>query len=334
MADGFEIAERIEMPADSDTVEAAVRGTGIALAGFGASFARFRPDVLLLVGDRFELFSAACAALSFRVPIGHVSGGDITEGAIDNQVRFALTKMSHLHFVAMEQHARRLLQMGEELWRVHVTGDPALDTIREMHLLDHEALTAELGSVLRPPIVMVTYHPTTLGSLEAKDEIRGVLAALERVEGTLIFTYPNADPGADAIIDEVENFVKRRATAHLFPNMGQHRYYSLMARADLLLGNSSSGLWEAATFRLPVINVGDRQRGRICPINVISVPVNAVEILGAIRQALDRGFRNSLEQLTNPYGDGYATPRIINILKTVEFGPRLLQKRFLELPVP
>jgi len=329
-ADGFVPAERIEMPLDSDSVEAGVRAVGVALAGFSQSFERFRPDLLLFVGDRFELFSAACAGLYFKIPMAHVSGGDVTEGAIDNQVRFALTKMSHLHFVAMEAHARRIIRAGEEPWRVFVTGDPALDSVGTVERLDRAGLSAELGLELRPPVAVVSYHPTSLGSVSPGEEIRRVLGALESFEGTMLFTYPSADANSDVILREIQRFVQPRPRARLFASLGQRRFYSLLALADLILGNSSSGLWEAPSFGLPAVNVGDRQRGRTAARNVIQAPPDTALIRAALDRALDPEFRNSLRGLVNPYGDGHAAPRILQALKSVDLGPRLLQKPFHE----
>ena len=329
--DGFEISDRVEMLLSSDTPEGIAKSIGVGTIGFAQSFARFQPDILLILGDRFELLSAASAALPFRIPIAHAFGGDITEGAIDNQIRHAITKMSHIHFVAMQSHAERLIQMGEEPWRVVVTGDPALDLLHQMKCLSREALSDDLGLKLTPPVLVVTFHPATLGSTNVLEEINSLLAALDRVQGTFILTYPNADAQNRTIVKRMREFVASRPEASLLFSLGQLKYYSLLAQADLMVGNSSSGIWESPSFRLPAVNIGDRQGGRTQAGNVINVGADADAIYKAIQGGLNPAFRASLHHLRNPYGDGQATPRIIDTLKRIELGPHLLRKRFVDL---
>jgi GDP/UDP-N,N'-diacetylbacillosamine 2-epimerase (hydrolysing) len=334
-ADGFEIADRVEMLVSSDTAHGAAASLGLGTIGFAGSLDRFRPDVLLLIGDRLELLSAACASLPFNVPLAHVSGGDITEGAIDNQIRHAISKLSHLHFVAMKEHADRLIQMGEEPWRVFVTGDPALDLISQMQFEDRKTLAASLGLDLTPPVIAVTYHPTTLGSSTAKDEVESLVRALKDVDATLVIGCPNADPGNQVIAGTLRKFAGSKPRAGFFTNLGQQKYYSLLALADCMVGNSSSGIWEAPSFQLPVVNVGDRQAGRLRAGNVIDVAVEPDAIVRGLRQALSPEFRESLRNVTNPYGDGQSAQRIVNALRAIEPGPptrqKLLRKRFIDL---
>jgi GDP/UDP-N,N'-diacetylbacillosamine 2-epimerase (hydrolysing) len=330
-SDGFAIDDRIEMLLSSDTPEGLAKSLGLGTIGFAQSFTRYKPDLLVMVGDRTELLSVASTALLYRIPLAHISGGDVTEGAIDNQVRHAISKLSHLHFVAMPAHAERLLQMGEEPWRVHVTGDPALDLLRDIRFLSRGELEDELGLKLTPPLVLVTYHPTTLGTSSASQEIDGLLSALARIEGTLVCTYPNADAEGRDIVAKLNAFVARQPAAALYHNLGQTRYYSLLRQADLMVGNSSSGIWEAPSFRLAVVNVGDRQRGRLRAGNVIDVPPDADAIYDGIRRALEPSFRAALQDLSNPYGDGYASQRIVHVLKATQIGPALLQKKFVDL---
>ena len=329
-ADGFEITDRIEMLVASDTPQAIAKSFGLGVIGFADSLTRFRPDIVLIVGDRFEMLSVACAALPLGIPIAHVSGGDVTEGAIDNQVRHAITKMSHIHFVNMEAHAKRLVQMGEEPSRVVVSGDPALDLVHQMKFLTKQELSECLGLELTSPILMISFHPTTLGSAEFGQEVESLLGALSRIQATLVMTYPNADSGNRTIIEHMQEFAAKRPNAHLFTNLGQEKYYSLLAQADLMVGNSSSGCYEAPEFRLPVVNVGDRQRGRLRAANVIDVCADADAIQDAIKRGLDPSFRASLQHLKNPYGDGGASPRIVDTLKRIELGTQLLQKPFVD----
>jgi UDP-hydrolysing UDP-N-acetyl-D-glucosamine 2-epimerase len=319
--------------AADDSPQATATSMGLAVVGFANSLARFHPDIILVVGDRFELLAVTCAALPLGIPIAHVSGGDVTVAAIDNQVRHAITKMSHIHFPDMESHGERLIQMGEEPSRVVVTGDPAIDLIHQMKFLTRPELSEQLGIQLTSPILLVTFHPTTVGSLNVEQEVSNLLLALSRVHGTFIFTYPNADSHNRVIIERITEFVASRSRAGFFPNLGQLKYYSLLAEADLMVGNSSSGIFEAPSFRLPVVNVGERQRGRLREKNVIDVEAEADAIFDGIRGGLEPSFRASLRDLQNPYGDGKASPRIVNTLKRIELGIPLLQKPFVDLVV-
>ncbi|OGV74957.1 MAG: UDP-N-acetyl-D-glucosamine 2-epimerase, UDP-hydrolysing [Lentisphaerae bacterium RIFOXYB12_FULL_65_16] len=326
-ADGFPIADRIEMLVASDTASGTVKSVGLGLLGLADSLTRLQPEILLMVGDRMELLAAATAALALRIPVAHVSGGDETEGALDNQVRHAVSKMSHLHFVAMQAHADRLRQMGEEPWRITVTGDPALDLLRSLRLLSRAELAAHLGIALTPPVIAVCHHPTTL-SVGSNAEIAAVLDALGRFQGTFVLTQPNPDPGNQAILERMRGFAAAHPTSVLCQSLGQLRYYSLLACADVMVGNSSSGIWEAPSFELPVVNIGDRQAGRLRAANVIDVPVDCNAIATALGRALDPAFRNSLRGLRNPYGDGHASARIVEALRQCTGGPGLLRKAF------
>lgn len=327
-AGGFAIADRLEMLLASDRPEGVAKSIGLGTILFAQSFARCRPDILLIFGDRLELLAVASAALPLCIPIAHVSGGEVTEGAIDNQVRHAITKMSHLHFVAMDAYAERLIQMGEDPWRVFVTGDPALDAICEMDCLSRPELAADLGIDLIPPVLVITLHPTTLGATSPAHEVSALLGALQYVRGTFIFTYPNADPGYRVIIERTREFTERRPQAILHLNLGQRVYYSLLAQADLMVGNSSSGIWEAPSFRIPVVDIGDRQKGRIRAHNVVNIQADSEAIYSAIQRTLEPGFRSSLSVLQNPYGDGHAAGRITQVLRQIPLDRKLLAKSF------
>ncbi len=327
-ADGFPIAEKIEMPFSQDTPENPGFSAGQAVQHFSAAFVRHQPDVVLLVGDRLEMLAVGYAALIARVPVAHISGGDVTEGALDDAVRHALTKLSHLHFVSMDDHARRVLQMGEENWRVHVTGDPALDTLGTLQYLSQAELATFFDLPLTPPISVVTFHPTTLSPIPVEVQISAVLSALKTLPGTLLIGKPNIDSGHNIITHALETFVQQRANTRLFTSLGQQRYYSVLAIADVMIGNSSSGIWEAPSFALPVVNIGERQQGRFRAGNVLDVPeYDVVAIQSAITRALSPEFRASLHGISNPYGDGHAAERIVRVLKTLDY-PRLLLKKF------
>jgi UDP-hydrolysing UDP-N-acetyl-D-glucosamine 2-epimerase len=327
-ADGFPIAEKIHLPFSQDTPDNPGFTAGQAVQQFSAALAQHQPDVLLLVGDRLEMLAVGYAALIARIPVAHISGGDVTEGAVDDAVRHALTKLSHVHFVSMDDHARRVRQMGEETWRVHITGDPALDTLRTLHYLNREELAAFLGLPLTPPLSLVTFHPTTLSPFPVETQIAAVLAALEHLPGTLLIGKPNVDSGHTVITKALETFVQQRENTRLFTSLGQQRYYSLLAIADVMLGNSSSGIWEAPSFGLPVVNIGERQQGRWRAANVLDVPAyDTTAIQAALSRAFSPEFRASLKNMPNPYGDGYAAERIVQVLKTCDYS-RLLLKKF------
>ena len=330
--DGFSIAERVPMEMGPDTPQAAGEAAGRALSGFAGCLARLQPDYVLITGDRLELIAPATAALAARIPVVHLSGGDVTEGAIDNQIRYAVTQMSHLHMVCMPGHAERLLRMGEEPWRVRVTGDPALDQLAAMPYLSRAELEAELGIALRPPVVVVTQHPATLAFGPAGAEAEALARALEQVDGTLIMTEPNADPGNEEVARVIRELAARHPRARLFKNLGPLRFYSVLKHADLMAGNSSSGIWEAPSFQLPAVNIGSRQLGRHRAANVLDAPAEPAAILAQIRRGLSPGFRASLAGLLNPYGDGHAAPRIIEALASGYDRGRLLCKRLYAPP--
>jgi len=329
--DGFEINERIDMLLSSDTPEGIAKSMGLGTIGFSQAYARFQPDVLLVMGDRFETHSAVAAALAFNIPIAHIHGGESTEGLIDESLRHSITKMSHLHFVANETYARRVIQMGEEPWRVVISGAPALDNIRDDRLLAREDLQAQTGLDLRNPFLLVTYHPVTLEFEETDTQVEELLAALEEADLRIIITYPNADTRSRSIIEKILKFVGHCDRAQVAVNLGTVEYLSVMQHADVMVGNSSSGIIEAASFKLPVVNVGTRQRGRLHGPNVIDVGYSRKEILEAIKKASSGEFRARLANLVNPYGDGNSATRIVKKLKSIETGRQLLMKRFYDV---
>ena len=319
---------------DSDTPLAVANSIGAGMLGLAPALAELAPDVVLVVGDRVELLAVAAATLPLRIPLAHVSGGEITEGAIDEQVRHALTKLAHLHFVSAEEHAARLRQMGEEPWRIAVTGDPALDLVATTERLGVAELGRRIGVALDPPVFVVTYHPTTLSTLSpqrgGRAPPRGPGARSRALSSSPLPTpIPAAGPSARRSSASSAARPNRRA---LIASLGQPAYYSLLAVADLMVGNSSSGIWEAPSFELPVVNVGDRQRGRLRAANVIDVVCDSAAIGDGIRRALDPGFRASLAGLVSPYGDGRATDRVVSVLREVDLGSDLLCKRFVDLP--
>jgi len=332
-SDGFEIGERVEMLLSSDTPQGIAKSMGLGTIGFAQAYARFRPDILVVLGDRFEMHAAALAALPFNIPVAHIHGGEITQGAIDDALRHSMTKLSHLHFVSTQEYARRVMQMGEEPWRVVVSGALSLDNISTMPLLTLQELQDHHTLRLEQPFLLVTYHPVTLEYEQVEWQIGELLAALDACGLPTLFTMPNADTGGRVIIRRIKEFVAVHSSAQMVANLGTRSYLSAMALAVVMVGNSSSGIVEAAPFKLPVVNIGTRQQGRVRSANIIDVSYDRNEILGGIQQALSREFRASLEQMDSLYGDGHAAERIIRTLKQVSLDDRLLVKRFIDYPV-
>ena len=326
-ADGWPIAERIDMLEPEDSPEAVAVSTGRGVAGFARAYARHRPDVLVVLGDRFEMLAAAVAALPFNLPVAHIHGGEVTEGAMDNQIRHAITKLAHLHFASAQDHAHHIAAMGEEPWRIHTVGAPGLDRVRSVAMLSREEVAQALGLPREGPWLLVTFHPVTLEYGDTAAHIDELLAALDKVDGTLVVTYPNADTAGRTIIQRIEEFAARSPRVRLARNLGDRLYLSLLRHADAMVGNSSSGLIEAPSFEFPVVNIGDRQRGRLRGENVVDVGFGREEILHGIEAALAPRFRARLRGMSNPYGDGHAAARIVKFLREVPLDRRLVQKR-------
>ncbi len=331
-ADGWPVTDRIETAVASDAPAEVAAAAGAGVAGFARAFARGRPDLIVLLGDRLEMLSAAVAALPLAIPVAHLHGGEVTRGAIDEQARHAITKLAHLHFAAAEPYARRILQMGEEPWRVHCCGAPGLDRLARLPALPRAELARKIGLPLRRPTLIVTFHPVTLEPDAAAFHSDELAAALETVAGDVVITHPGADAAHQTVIRRMQALAAKRPGTRMVPALGDACYGSLLREADVMVGNSSSGLIEAPSFGLPVVNVGIRQEGRLRAANVIDVGYRREEIAAGIRRALEPGFRESLRGLVNPYGDGRAAPRIAKVLCAVALGPRLIQKRFVDLP--
>ena len=331
-ADGFTIHDRVQMLLASDSPAAIAASMGLGTIGFAQVYERVRPDLLLVLGDRFEMHAAALAAVPQRIPIAHVHGGEVTAGAIDDALRHAITKYSHLHFASTSCHARRIVQLGEEPWRVTVSGAPGLDQLRRLRLLSAEELSAKLGISLDVPPLLVTQHPVTLQSEQAARQADALLEALSSQSRPIIITRPNADTRNTDILERLERFAAARSHVRLVSNLGTLGYFSLMKCAAAMAGNSSSGIIEAASFQLPVVNIGLRQHGRPRSGNVIDCGDAAAEIRTALDRALSVEFREHCRGVQNIYGDGHAAGRIVQVLRTTELNERLLIKSFHDLP--
>jgi UDP-hydrolysing UDP-N-acetyl-D-glucosamine 2-epimerase len=323
--DGIPIAARIECLLSSDTDIGMAKTIGVAALSLADTLAQMRPDLLLLIADRYEMLAPACVALALRIPIAHIEGGEISEGAIDDMVRNALTKMSHLHFTSTETARARVIAMGEESWRVHRAGAPSLDHLTRGSLMERAELESLLEISLVKPPVLVAYHPVTI-LRDTTQEADALFAALEVIDGPIVFCYPNADAGSHQLMKRARAFTERHDGTKIFVNLSAQVYWSLLRQAAMLIGNSSSGIMETASFALPTVNIGMRQRGRERALNVIDTEPETSSILAAIARARSEGFRDSLRGMSNPYGDGHASERIVKVLTTAPLQQELLIK--------
>lgn len=328
-SDGFVIHHKVDMQLEGDSAVDVTKSLGRATIGFADALADLQPDMIVLLGDRYETLAAAQAALIARVPVAHIAGGDVTEGAYDDAIRHSITKMSHLHFVTHEAAARRVHQLGEDPAHIFVVGNPGLDHFRHLTLLDRSELACELGFAFRARNLLVTYHPETLDEASTGSRIDTLLQALDRLGGDvgLIITLPNADTGNHAIREKIESYVVQHANARAYASLGQLRYLSTMKQVDAVVGNSSSGILEAPSLRKPTVNIGDRQKGRPQATSII----NCGYSVDAIDSAIRRAFELDCSQAVNPYGDGHSAERIVAVLKRFDNPRDLLRKRFADL---
>ena len=311
---------------DDDSPLALAEAMSVAIRGVAHAIARGRPDLVLVLGDRYELLSAVSAALLAMVPVAHLCGGDVTEGAIDDAVRHAITKLSALHFVTNAQSAARVAQLGEAEDRIHDVGSPGLDRMLQLLLMTRAELLAEVGLAPDARYFLITCHPATL-SEDPLRECRAVLGALARYPGhSLLFTGTNADPGARAIESEIRSFVSGTENAVFHETLGSRRYFSALAYSDVVIGNSSSGLYEAPSFKVPTVNIGDRQKGRPRAASVIDCPPDPDAVARAIADAL----RLDCADAVNPYGDGHAAARIADVITGIADPASLVRKPFID----
>lgn len=330
--DGFEITDRIETLLSSDSPEAIGKSIGLGTISFAQAFGISAPDILVVLGDRFEMLPAVLAALPFKIPVAHLHGGESTEGLIDESIRHAITKLSHLHFASTERYALRIAQLGEEPWRISVSGAPSLDNLRNMKRLTAEELEAKCGLSFESPPLLVTFHPTTLESDQIEWQVGELLAALHDLRLPLVFTGANSDLGGRTVRRMLQDFVDSHPSAALVESFGTQGFFSMMSIAAAMVGNSSSGIIEAPSLELPAVNIGTRQQGRIRGNNVIDVAYPREEIQKGLRKALSPSFRARLRGVPNPYGDGSAAERIVSVLKSVCLDNTLLVKRFNDIP--
>lgn len=329
--DGFVIDERVEMLVSSDTTVGTATSMGLGMIGFATALDRLDPDLVVVIGDRFEMWVAAQAAFVARRRIAHIHGGETTEGAFDEGIRHSLTKLAHVHFVAAEPYRKRVIQLGEHPDRVFTVGAPGLDHLTRTERLSRDELSASIGLDLGSPTFVVTLHPATLGG-NASAEAEALTEALDAFpEASIVITASNADPRGRIINQHLSAYAQQRASTQMVASLGQQRYFSLLEHADVVIGNSSSGLLEAPPFETPTVNIGSRQQGRLRAASVLDVEPVAAEIQEAIQKALSPAFRSSIRGQHLPYGRGGASAAIHRHLQRLDLDAIDKAKPFYDL---
>lgn len=330
--DGFKIDSKIDINLNNDSDISICKSIGKLIPNISDAFSKLQPDLIFLLGDRYELMGACLSATIFRIPIAHIHGGEKTVGAFDDCIRHAITKLSHIHFVANDVYRKRVIQLGENQKYVFNVGGLGVDAIHKTKLLSKESLERILGLKFMKKNLIITYHPLTLADKEDSiKEITELLKALSLLEDTLqIFTMPNADPGNDFIFKVIKKYVKNNKFAYSFSSLGQLNYYSCLRQIDALVGNSSSGILEAPSFNIGTINIGDRQKGRLEAKSVISIEANAKLIKRSIDKLYSKEFSKILKNNLNPYGNGQSSKKIIQIIKNINFD-NVLKKNFYDI---
>lgn len=327
--DGFKIDKKIEVILSSDSEIGISKSIGLGLISFAEAYAELDPDLILILGDRYEIFAAASAAMVSKIPIGHIHGGEATHGVIDEPIRHSITKMSHLHFAATEIYKNRIIQLGESPDKVFNVGTPGLDNIYKLNLLDRKSFAESINFTLNKKNALVTFHPVTFENNTSKVQFKEIINAVSKLDETnIIFTKSNSDTNGRIINEMIDDFVsKNPQRACAFKSLGQLRYLSALRHVDFVLGNSSSGLTEAPSFKIPTIDVGDRQGGRIKAGSVINCEPKKEAILQAIEKGLSKDFQSDLKEIVNPYGEGGASEKIVNILEKTPLN-NLIKKSF------
>ncbi|MBS3121394.1 UDP-N-acetylglucosamine 2-epimerase (hydrolyzing) [Candidatus Woesearchaeota archaeon] len=325
--DNFDINYTFEMNPKDDSNDAMAMAIGIGIQKIVDCFKNSNPDILLILGDRIEVLAGVIAAAYMNIVIAHIHGGDITRAGLDESARHAITKFAHIHFPATQKSAERILKMGEDKWRVHVVGAPALDTILNTPLLEKKALEKELNLKLKKPFILMIQHSVSTQHKDAEKQIKETLETVKELKYQTLIIYPNSDTGGRKIINQIELYAKEFQFIKIYKNLPYTVYLSLMKYADVMVGNSSSGIIESSSFKLPVVNIGIRQEGRERSNNIINVEHNKEKIILAIKKALSITFRNSLRDCKNPYGNGKTAQEVVNVLSSIKINSKLLQKK-------
>jgi len=328
-ADGFRIHRKVDMLVSSDTSAAVSKSMGLGIIGFAQAYDELKPDIIVVLGDRYEILAAVSAAIPFKIPVAHISGGEVTEGAIDEQIRHAVTKISHIHFPGAEVYAENIKKLGEEDWRVFCAGDPGIENIKRMQFIEKEELFKLLNLDKKKKTFLVTLHPTTLNS-EAQEEKECKIffnVLREYTDVNIVITYPNADGNGKIVVGEIVK-MEQYENVRVYKNLGSLKYLSLMKQSDLILGNSSSGLVEAPFLKIPVIDYGDRQKGRLKAQNIIHADADETGLKNAIEKALhDEAFLKQVKETRSIYGEGNTSEQIVKVLEGIPLGDKLLKKK-------
>ncbi|MDC0992865.1 UDP-N-acetylglucosamine 2-epimerase [Alphaproteobacteria bacterium] len=330
-ADGFVINRKVELLLSSDTAVGVTKSMGLGMIGFADALADLNPDLMLVLGDRYEIFAAAASAMIARIPIAHLHGGEVTEGAFDEAIRHSITKMSHLHFVAADEYRQRVIQLGEQPEHVFNVGGLGIDNIRRLKLLARDELEDALDFKFEKRNLLITFHPVTLEQGASAQQMEELLKALAELRDTgFIFTMPNADTEGRALFDQIKHFCTQHAQARAYTSLGQLRYLSCVQHVDGVVGNSSSGLTEVPTFKKGTINIGDRQRGRLKAASVINCEPCKLGISNAIERLFSVEFQKQLHRVKNPYGEHGASNEIVKIIESQVLSS-ILKKRFCDM---
>ena len=332
--DGIKIDRKIETLLSADTPSAISKSMGLTMIGFADYFAETKPDAFLVLGDRYETLAAASAAFNARIPIIHLYGGDTTEGAVDEAFRHAISKMSFLHFTSTEEYRKRVIQLGESPERVFAVGEIGIENAINTKLLSLKELSKSLGIELSNNYALGTFHPVTLENNSSEKQIKAILKALSKHNDMqFIFTKANADTNGRIINKVLEDYCEKHKNFYLFSSLGMLRYLSAIKHARFVIGNSSSGLIETPSFKIPTINIGDRQKGRLMASSVICCEPTQTSIEKAVEKALSPEFRKVASKTANPYGDGKTSEKIAKIIKKIFSKPVDLKKRFYDIPI-
>lgn len=325
--DGFKIWKEISIISDSDDAIRIPLEMGKLMISLSQAFNEERPDILLLLGDRYEMLAAAAVAVGLHIPIAHISGGEYTEGAMDEQIRHAITKMAHIHFPGASIYAENIKRMGEEAWRIFEVGDPGIENIKSMEVICKEDIENELDIHIDKNTLLVTYHPVTLELEQLAFQMDNITRALLGHKGTIIITYPNSDDGSELIIRKWEEFVKKRKSVRLIHNLGSQRYLNVMRYCGAVVGNSSSAIVEAPFLKIPTINIGNRQKGRLMADSIICCGYRQSEIEDAIKRALSEEFSETVKHSKSLYGEGDTSRRIVDVIEQIDLNEKLLKKK-------
>ncbi len=327
--DDFEISEKIEILLSSDTSIGVAKAIGLATISFSETLDRLKPDFIMVLGDRFELLAVAQVALVSRIPIVHLAGGDVTEGAFDEAIRHSITKMSQLHFVTNKESEKRVHQLGEDPENIHLVGNPGLDHLNSLKLMEKNELEKSLRYSFKSKNILVTFHSVTLDNAPSVNSFSALLEALDSLgeDIGIIFTRPNSDTEGRQLIKMLDEYVEDRSNCIVYTSLGQLRYLSTVALVDVVVGNSSSGIVEVPSLKTPTVNIGDRQKGRLRADSII----DCEPITENIKESIQQAFKLDCSTVVNPYGDGNTTERVLKVLREINHPERLIKKHFYDI---